>query len=1000
MKKFPFFLFFFFISLNFFLTSAFSQQAYFLEQDEFSSPEKSRLIDYYLRRSKKFAFEGNYARAIKEAELVFNVDPENEEAALFIKRMKRRLDLLSGKKRETEDAGIEGASVKQPKETVERKRKGEKNVGSLGIGSISKKEFDYFFSNIKEAETKRLIGVYRGETEPNKDEKKRGKAKKKKKKIKLFGKRKKKDRKSSVGKDKSERKKDLFKEKESVSILDNVKAEKRLPEIEPASYVENDDVEVRGIGQIEQSISLAEEEFANGNYDTALFYVDEALALDPLNKRAMPLKRAILRKRREVYKDVYEKARRSKADLFREKNDDISCIMDKKALLDIEKHERLIDKLKREKALEEERRKMLAEVRIRDSVRKRLAEEERARIEEVSNAVDKSIFYKRFDQFEKKRREKELWEKQQINSLIIRTEALMEIGQYDEAMAYVNNIFAIDPENKRGIKLRDKLDELILNRKAQGRDALDKVFLKEKEKYLKVKKSVRKQKIASLLDAVGKAYDKGDYVLARKEAQKIIILEPKNRKAKRWIGKIDRRLEERRRKIAEEEAKKGKVRELAMSEAAQEAARAIELSIIDSEKSKSEIEKRVSELEYAADKKLSRYMDFTGALVDLNRAMAIDPGNKRIYEKIKRVRALQQKAVKKGKDNKEVVYEIRELITDKGISLPSIEKREDETAELARIKERKWEEFNRSKEIASAAVRKDYKRKVKRYVKIAEKYLEENKFEKAKKEVEKIFWFDKNNPTAKELLKRIEELEIEYNSKLIGISDAEDLRCGMKKENVKAELAKNEDRPIVRDKTRAVVEDREIAEKSVKRLIKEGKRLLKEKRYYEARQKFEAVFAIDPSNKKASGYLDKVKEAMLKEKECDRRLIMAERRKEINMRLDKYAKKIRGLQREGRYTDAAILIEKGLLLDPGNKYFLELKKVNDRGAKEELMRETSSADEKENLINLAIKEFIQGNYLESKKYFERVLEIDPNDEKAKNSIAKIDAKIEKLKLIK
>jgi len=50
------------------------------------------------------------------------------------------------------------------------------------------------------------------------------------------------------------------------------------------------------------------------------------------------------------------------------------------------------------------------------------------------------------------------------------------------------------------------------------------------------------------------------------------------------------------------------------------------------------------------------------------------------------------------------------------------------------------------------------------------------------------------------------------------------------------------------------------------------------------------------------------------------------------------------------------------------------------------------------LVNIAIKEFIQGNYLESKKYFEKVLAINPDDEKAKNSIEKIDNKISSLNL--
>ena len=120
--------------------------------------------------------------------------------------------------------------------------------------------------------------------------------------------------------------------------------------------------------------------------------------------------------------------------------------------------------------------------------------------------------------------------------------------------------------------------------------------------------------------------------------------------------------------------------------------------------------------------------------------------------------------------------------------------------------------------------------------------------------------------------------------------------------------------------------------------------------------------------------------------------------KKINEKLDEYNKEIQSLHKQGRYTDAAILIEKGLLLDPTNKYLKELKKLNQKGSDEQMRQELSDDEKMRDLVNIAIKEFIQGNYLESKKYFEKVLAINPDDEKAKNSIEKIDNKISSLNL--
>ena len=79
-----------------------------------------------------------------------------------------------------------------------------------------------------------------------------------------------------------------------------------------------------------------------------------------------------------------------------------------------------------------------------------------------------------------------------------------------------------------------------------------------------------------------------------------------------------------------------------------------------------------------------------------------------------------------------------------------------------------------------------------------------------------------------------------------------------------------------------------------------------------------------------------------------------------------------------------------------SEYFKELKTFNEKGSREQLKREITPEEEVRNLVNLARKEYIQGNYTEAKRYFERIVEINPNDEKAINAIKKLDEKIEML----
>ena len=287
------------------------------------------------------------------------------------------------------------------------------------------------------------------------------------------------------------------------------------------------------------------------------------------------------------------------------------------------------------------------------------------------------------------------------------------------------------------------------------------------------------------------------------------------------------------------------------------------------------------------------------------------------------------------------------------------------------------------------------------FISNAQKAIDENDFERAKKEVERIFMFDPENPTAKDLLNRIANVETSYGEVKVAEVSKEGFEKGLVLEDVKTEINKKiKTEDIVRSSEVSTKENKQEKKVSVKKLIKEGKKLYKSKRYYEALNKFEAVFVIDAQNERASYYIDKVKEAMAAEREAEHKKIQEEQREKIREKIEKYTGKIKTLQSQGKYTEAAILIEKGLLLDPTNKYLLAIKKLNENGVKEQLSLEKSSQEKVKNIVNRAVKEYIQGNYFEAKKYFEQVLEISPDDIKAKNSVEKIEAKISKLGLEK
>ena len=743
--------------------------------------------------------------------------------------------------------------------------------------------------------------------------------------------------------------------------------------------------------QVQKAINVKDDE-------EAIDCLDEVLAIDPSNKYARNMKNVILARNEDLYERCYAEQRQKKAEIFRKQNRYEGFSLSEENLSDIEEAERLRLKLLKGKMAQEEKRVQKAEERIRRDVKKRIESEEKENLDIIIKEVEESKFYETFKEYDEVKTKKEKLKKRQIRSFLLRAEGLMELDKYSEAAVYLNNVFMVEPYNEQAQKMRTRLENEIVKKEERDRQEADKLFMKEKKAYKKIRKRVREEKAQGLLKEVKLFYHAEEWLNARESAQKVLIIDPSNVRAKRYVERIDKKLVVFQKELEAEESVQVVKRGGAMDEAFNEAARVLELSMIGEKRESIEIEKKVNVFLQEAEAKIEKEHNYDEALLVLNRAFAIDPGSKDVTTKIQEARKLKEKEKEKCKKREEkeepkVLAQKEEQKAKEEVI--SIAAEEDEKRRKRKEKEKKWEIFGRSKEIMNAASQRCFKQKVDEYIKNARKYLEAHQFEQAKKSVEHIFLFDKANPTAKKLLSKIIEHEVAYAGKKKETIDKE-FEKGLNLEKLKTSLAKRDKEKVVRSQKEAEKEDKQDEEEIIARLLREGKKLFKEKRYCEALNKYEAVFAFDGKNKRASQYIDKVKKAMSQERDVEKRKIKESQKKEIREKLDRYSDRVQWLHRKGQYTEAAIMIEKGLLLAPSNAYFKELKKLNVRGSSEQVNRGKDTDEEIGDLVNLGIKEYIQGNYDEARKYFEKVLETNPNDKKAKNSIKKIDEKLKRL----
>jgi tetratricopeptide (TPR) repeat protein len=190
-------------------------------------------------------------------------------------------------------------------------------------------------------------------------------------------------------------------------------------------------------------------------------------------------------------------------------------------------------------------------------------------------------------------------------------------------------------------------------------------------------------------------------------------------------------------------------------------------------------------------------------------------------------------------------------------------------------------------------------------------------------------------------------------------------------------------------------------EAEVEKLLDEAKRASKTGNYSDAVSLYENVLALDRENKKASREIDRAREKMIlkgryKKKEEEQRA-----EQEVSEKVQFYTSVAQKLHKQGKYESAKVVIQKGLLLNPDDQALKQLRKDNEIFVKGTIDQAPSSAaqkqqKEKDTLINKGIKQYLLGDYEQAIGYFNEVLTLDPADEKAKNSIAKIEQKLQRV----
>ena len=214
-------------------------------------------------------------------------------------------------------------------------------------------------------------------------------------------------------------------------------------------------------------------------------------------------------------------------------------------------------------------------------------------------------------------------------------------------------------------------------------------------------------------------------------------------------------------------------------------------------------------------------------------------------------------------------------------------------------------------------------------------------------------------------------------------------------------------------------------ESQVKKIISDGKTLLKQERFDEAMGKFREALGLDPKNKDAQNLLkktekekaaalakaeEKKKEELAKQQKTEakaRTEAEKNKQKEMENKIEKIISDGKNLIKQKRYDEANTKIQEALVLDPQNKDAQDLLKDIEKGKaamaakpaekkKEELTKQQKTEEEKKKELAAQKKKDVEkilsdaGKLLDQKKYDEasaktqQALILDPQNKDAQD----------------
>ena len=235
-----------------------------------------------------------------------------------------------------------------------------------------------------------------------------------------------------------------------------------------------------------------------------------------------------------------------------------------------------------------------------------------------------------------------------------------------------------------------------------------------------------------------------------------------------------------------------------------------------------------------------------------------------------------------------------------------------------------------------------------------------------------------------------EQERMKRHPKQMTSESSEDSLAWMYKDNVEARRAEElamEKQMEEEARQRALLEKENT--KQIETFIKNGKKLLNDGQYEEAIKVFEQVFALDPENREASEWIDQSKESLIAEAEKKYK----ENKKEIDKSVEEGKKEsldlAKALLEDGRIYEAQVEVERLLVIDPNLKEAKMLRVFIEDKIKELEMDQSQQALEssKNEYIRKSQVEFSKGNLAGAKVLMGKAVEIDPEDEKAKRSLA-------------